>query len=163
MTALARPDLAFDGAPKKTCSRCERTYPGTLQYFKAQKGPKDGLNSQCRQCHRDYMNATNRRKKRGVSAQAATLTQRLIDWLWERGEDTQDIATLTAFGLMHIDLALRYRVADTRAGRFLVVRRGKVNLRLFKLESGMGAAVISPPACAGASQATHTPVSHVSA
>lgn len=38
----------------KICSKCEREYPATLEYFNKQKGGKYGLRSACNNCVRKY-------------------------------------------------------------------------------------------------------------
>jgi hypothetical protein len=39
----------------KTCTRCTTEFPETLEYFQPNKNCKNGLNSVCRICSREYM------------------------------------------------------------------------------------------------------------
>lgn len=39
----------------RICRKCNKEHPGTLEYFVPNKGCKDGIDSVCRPCHREYM------------------------------------------------------------------------------------------------------------
>lgn len=38
----------------KTCSRCKKKYPATVEYFYQDKSHKDGLNYWCKECDKKY-------------------------------------------------------------------------------------------------------------
>lgn len=50
-----------DTTDTKTCSKCKKPLPATLEYFQADKSKKSGFRSQCKVCQREYRQA-NREK-----------------------------------------------------------------------------------------------------
>ena len=55
----------------KTCSRCKTTKPRDLENFPPHNKCKDGLDSWCRDCRREYRNANLRGNYRGMISDAA--------------------------------------------------------------------------------------------
>src|SRR5712691_10468644 len=50
----SRPDkeltLIMNSIPQKTCYKCKKPFPATLDFFYSDKRKKDGLSSRCKQC-----------------------------------------------------------------------------------------------------------------
>jgi len=49
---------------KLICSKCKKSKPLTIEYFRAHKHTRSGFNTQCRQCEKDYRKGYNFRHKK---------------------------------------------------------------------------------------------------
>ena len=57
--------------PSKTCTKCGRTLPATVEFFYRQSVSKDGLQHWCRECAREYARKRNLRRYPGSQRAAA--------------------------------------------------------------------------------------------